>query len=162
MYWIVQILIILFALYLIKLGSAKKRHQAPRSGLMSKAIPIKYVFLIILLLIPVLFLYFSTSVKVSKSKQNRSTNAHLIINEIHKACLVYKNDYGQWPDNLNQVKAHSNLTKIIDPWDNKAIFIPYSKQKGFGLIMTGGSDGEYNCDTDDYMVRFGDEKFTPN
>ena len=98
--------------------------------------------------------------KYKNNKMNEMTKhdeSMHILESLQNACMLYKSNYGEWPNNLDQTKDLSGLENLNDPWENKVQFVPYRKQKGFGVIMTGGSDGVYKSDPDDYRVMFGEE-----
>ena len=70
--------------------------------------------------------------------------------EIAAGCRAYHMEYNVWPDSLGQLDVSNNVRNLPffesrhpgrDEWGNPYVYQSYDPAKGYGTIMSYGSDG---------------------
>jgi hypothetical protein len=65
------------------------------------------------------------------------------LERIGTASQEYFDSYGKWPENLLSLTSEQRWAGLItnDAWGNTILYHPYQTNRGYGSLVTYGSDG---------------------
>ncbi len=101
--------------------------------------------------------YVKTEMRI-EAQEKKPWRTYWCLLNVADGCSRYKDQFGKWPDTLDQVVAERPDLAVTstDAWGRAVVFVPYKESVGYGKVISYGRDGKPGGigDDQDMEVRF--------